>query len=320
MCAGKPQPSQIQMDCKIPIVFCIDVEPDDFFIDPHDPRSWLGFEKSFEFFSQMRRRLGSATGSPVHFSWFFRMDPQTEKAYGSLDWVYQKYQRCIRDLIANGDECGLHTHAYRWDPALNNWVVDHGNQEWINHCVRSSISAFAGAFDRNCQSFRFGDRWMNNEVMRLIENLGVRYDLTLEPGQSARPAYFLDKPFTGSLPDYRNVPQTPYRPSELDFRTPGHASCRSIWELPISSGETAATDYLTLNLAHESETFCDVMDGLLETLVQPYLALVMRSAILNYEQPSRNLMRTLDCMLAHRCVKSFVFSTPAESLQHLGLD
>ena len=53
---------------KIPILICIDVEPDDREIDPDVRHDWKGFEKSYEFFTQLRPRLKAVTGSPVHFS------------------------------------------------------------------------------------------------------------------------------------------------------------------------------------------------------------------------------------------------------------
>src|SRR3569833_3745028 len=53
-----------------PIVFCIDVEPND-----HVPRAvsgdpWSGFRESLPLLAELREKLRSRTGRPVRFSWF----------------------------------------------------------------------------------------------------------------------------------------------------------------------------------------------------------------------------------------------------------
>ena len=96
---------------KIPILICIDVEPDDREIDPDVRHDWKGFEKSYEFFTQLRPRLKAVTGSPVHFSWFLRMDPQIDHTYGSPTYVVTRYRDLLQKLSMMGDELGLHTHV-----------------------------------------------------------------------------------------------------------------------------------------------------------------------------------------------------------------
>ena len=145
------------------------------------------------------------------------MDPQIAEVYGSPNWAARKYAEFINEYVAHGDEFGLHPHDYRWDTSLDSWIVDHGNQAWVNYCVETAFAAFREAFGRNCDSFRFGDRWMNDETIASVEALGARFDLTLEPGRSAAPASFPDKPFTGSLPDYTDVPRTAYQRSTSDY-------------------------------------------------------------------------------------------------------
>ena len=70
---------------KIPVVICLDVEPDERVFDPLSRPDWQGFERTWEYFSNFRPHLEHATGSPAHFSWFFRMDPQVEYVYGSAE-------------------------------------------------------------------------------------------------------------------------------------------------------------------------------------------------------------------------------------------
>lgn len=127
---------------RIPILFCIDIEPDERKLQPNTCLDWVGFEKSFEFFQKLWPRLAIATGAPVHFSWFLRMDPQIAHTYGSPDWAVTRYRHLINELEASGDELGLHSHAWRWEEHANDWIADFGNPEWIDHCIRSAFDAF----------------------------------------------------------------------------------------------------------------------------------------------------------------------------------
>lgn len=220
---------------KIPVLMCIDVEPDSRRIDPGVRKGWLGFEVAHEFFSELRLRLKAATGSPVRFNWFFRMDPQIAQTYGSAGWGATHYASLIKELRRAGDAFGLHTHAWRWNETSSEWIGDLADQEWVDRCVRMSFRSFRESFDEACLYFRFGDRWMNNATYALVEKLGARFDLTLEPGLSGG---LLDKPLTGSLSDLAGVPRHPYRPSKSDFRTPGSYLKRRLWAIPLSAGST----------------------------------------------------------------------------------
>lgn len=320
-------------------MICIDIEPDERAIDPRVRADWTGFEKSFEFFSELRPRLETATGSPVHFSWFLRMDPQVTHTYGSPDWVVTRYPRLIKDLEAAGDELGIHTHAWRWDEKSQNWVSDFGNPQWIDHCVRSSFDAFRASMNRKCRSFRFGDHWTNDQTVGLLEELGARFDLTVEPG-SARTILTGD-PFTGSFPDFMRIPQIPYRPGKKDFKKRGVWRKRDLWIIPISSGSTASptpsatssprrgwparlasqpsppNEYMSLILSFDPSTFSRVGNRLLSDLRKPYLALPARTDMAVGPPQRFNLERNIDYLLSHPLVKDFVFETPEEAIKRL---
>ncbi|HYY59265.1 MAG TPA: hypothetical protein VE842_18190, partial [Pyrinomonadaceae bacterium] len=219
---------------KIPILICIDVEPDKRAPAPNVLKDWVGFEQSFEFYSELRPRLERATRSPVHFSWFFRMDSQIQFVYGDPAWGVRRYGRLIEELEKAGDELGLHTHAWRWDEDTARWFADMRDQQWVDHCVRMSFEAFQKCFNRPCLSFRFGDSWINNKTLDLIERLGARFDLTLEPGLKR---LLIPEHFVGSAPDFTRVPQRPYHPSKLDFRKRGTWWKRGLWMIPLSTGD-----------------------------------------------------------------------------------
>jgi hypothetical protein len=324
---------------KIPVVVSIDVEPDDFFIDRNSQPAWNGYESIHDFLSEFRAGLASASGSAVHFSWFFRMDPQIAETYGSAMWAFIHYRDRVEKSRDQGDEIGLHTHAYRWSDDLDDWIVDHGNRDWINHCVSSSLDAFRQATGHHCESFRFGDGWLNAETLRLLEDSGVRFDLTLEPERAGRQTWHPDRHFTGSLPDWSGIPQIPYRASSADFRKSDLARTNGMWLIPVSSGRAqtvkisvwhrckhffhgrkngAEQGYPILNMNQSPEIFCRYVDDLLDVRKSPYLAFMMRSDVSIRKQQFVNVQGNLDYLLSHPMIGRLSFATPAETIRLLG--
>jgi hypothetical protein len=58
---------------------------------------------------------------------------------------------------------------------------------------------------------------MNTATVNLAERLGLRFDLTIEPGLPPLPWRVPIELVTGRLPDFRRVPRIPYWPSGSDF-------------------------------------------------------------------------------------------------------
>ncbi|HEY8240540.1 MAG TPA: hypothetical protein VIH35_03795, partial [Kiritimatiellia bacterium] len=219
---------------RIPVILTCDLEPADRYTSLGEPGDWAGLEEVMAAISALRPRLEKATDAPVHFNWFLRCDPQVERSYGSATWLADRHGPILRDLAAAGDELGIHAHAYRWDDARGSWVIDHGNQDWVNHCIASSVDAYRKSFGCLPQAFRFGDHFMNNATMAFIEHAGFRYDLTTEPGFASAPGVVSTESGTGGLPDYRRLPRAMYRPSRLDYQRPGLWLRRKIWIIPAS--------------------------------------------------------------------------------------
>jgi hypothetical protein len=313
---------------KIPLVFCIDVEPEERKL-LEAPTEWLGFEKSFEFFGAVRSRLAQATGSPVHFSWFLRMDPQIAQTYGTADWVVTRYPHLFKQLEDAGDEIGLHTHAWRWDEQHRDWFVDLGNPEWIEHCIRSAFDAYHNSLNRKCKSFRFGDHWMSEQGLDLLEELGVEFDLTFEPGQ-AQPTLLPGERYTGSFPDCRFMPQLPYRPHPKKFAKRSLIRKRNLWLLPVSAERPMTNGnhigyvrdhrkepFVTLNLAFNRSVFASIVDRLLSRLETLFLVIVARTDVAVAPDQRVNLHENIEYLLSHSLVDRFSCETPAEAIEHL---
>jgi hypothetical protein len=319
---------------KIPIIFCIDAEPDPRLIERKKNEPWAGYEAMHAFIQAMRPKLEAATGSPVHYSWFFRVDPQIAEGYGEGDWALRYYKEWIRTYEAQGDEIGLHPHAYRWDE--KGWIADHGNQPWIEHCLDMAFEGFQKNFERPCRSFRFGDRWMNQDTADYLEKMGVRYDLTLEPGYKAQKSMNPGERATGFLPDTMKMPKFPYRPQKSDYQAPDAWRRDGLWIVPISTGflhfnfgrrewlwkslfqpKKLQPQPMTLNLGFGINNFAYVMDTLLEIEQLPYLAIVARTDVAVRENLFSNMQAHLERILNHPLRDRFVFATPEETLAFL---
>jgi hypothetical protein len=260
------------------------------------------------------------------------MDPQIEQIYGTPNWSAERYRELIDQLRRAGDSLGLHVHTWRLDSTTNKWVSEFADQKWVEHCVRTAFEAFHESFGERCRYFRFGDHWMNNATVSLIDRLGAQVDLTIEPGQSGPT---LPDPFTGSFVDYSNVPQHPYRPSRSDFTGRGTFLKRRIWMVPLSAGKSGSPQvapnpdaastseekdrsntYFTLNLYDDSPTLCSIADRLLER-ENPHLVMVVRSDVVLYPTFHANLQRTFDHLLDHPLARQFVFCSPRKLVELL---
>lgn len=223
------------------VVMCFDLEPEDraSLPRPGGPISWGGVEETIEIVDSFRDRLTDLTGSPAHFAWFLRMDPAIEVLHGDASWAAQRFGPQLEALRRKGDTLGLHTHAHRWDEALDDWVVEHGDRAWMQHCLSTAFTAFAASFGEPCVVNRIGDWFMSNETMRELESRGVLVDLTVEPGQRPVETNTPEHAHTGRLPDYTRAELGPYRPSRHDFRRAARddEDAGSVWEVPILAAD-----------------------------------------------------------------------------------
>src|SRR6266550_5610918 len=110
-----PAPIRSRSDGPVPVIFCVDVEPDEHTYDPDRPSAWRGFEILAVALRELRRELAKVTGEPARFCWAVRMDPQIDKAYGTPTWAVERYRQFFEEAFAEGDALGIHPHAWRWD-------------------------------------------------------------------------------------------------------------------------------------------------------------------------------------------------------------
>ncbi len=215
-----------------PVVLCVDVEPDDRRPAP-GRASWRGYHARWEALRRERERLAEATGAPVRWSWFLRIDPQAQAAADSPAGAAGVEPSRLDAMHAAGDSIGVHMHPFRAERA--GWVTDYEDDRWVDDCVRASLEAFEAATGLVCRSFRFGDRWLDGRRVRLLETLGVRVDLSVEPGHFGVPTVVAREPHRGAWPDGARAPRRPYRPSLDDAMRPDAGRAGGLLELPVTT-------------------------------------------------------------------------------------
>ena len=281
----------------------------------------------------LRSRLPSAAGAP-RFSWFVRVDRQVAEGFGSPVWALAHYARAIDGLQLAGDELGIHSHAFRWDTRSQAWIIDHGNQAGVERTLREAFAAFEDAMGFGSRTFRFGDHWMNDATVRLLEELGVAIDLTLEPGMPEVSSLIARERHTGAITDLTAVPRTPYRPSARDFRTADPNRTGGIWIMPVTTGRLPAPvrqgralyrwltrapdagfDVLALNLALAPVLFRAIAAPILGADPPPCLVLPIRSDVGARPHALRRLQANIDYLLRHPLRDRFAFCTAVQALE-----
>lgn len=314
------------MSQAIPIVICFDSESDDRQIDPRTQPEWVGLERLVPVLEDWRRTFAAATGRPARYVWAVRADPGIAHVYGHGGWAFVHYRHLWDSLAAAGDDIGLHAHPWRWQEEQGVWLADY-NEAWTEECLRLSHAAVAEVYDRPMHSFRYGDRYMNDRIMRTLEDLGVRYDLTIEPNQPPLPYMKLGERTTGLTTDHRGATRKPYRPSKRNFRRPGWLSSRKVWAFPMTTGEPLGhvhgmPDNLpkcqTLLLGTPFEALRPIMEAALNDRDHPYLAAIVRTDVREDPFNREQFDRALDFLATHPLRRRFVIDTPESILKLAG--
>lgn len=324
---------------RVPVFLCVDLEPDERQVQVSDGESWRGVDALSEHLEGLRPRLAEASGEQVRFLWFLRCDPQIEVAYGTPDYLLNRYAEMFDRLLAGGDGIGLHVHPWRWDESRAGWVADYGNPAWIEHCVQMAFEAYRAHFGVSCALHRFGDRWLSADVIPLLERLGVRFDLTVEPGARAMRSIAPGEMTTGSIPDYTRAPREPYQPSRSDSRVPDSAAGPGLWLVPLSAGDPSSALPLSWRLGRRvrfpfrpvhrpfqmfrdwtsPKAYWDMVQRHVESLEHPYLAFAIRSG--DPEASDERRVRTvLDYLPEHPLARRLRFTDPEDGLRLMGYE
>ena len=306
------------------VLFLIDVEP--------DARKtcggsggWEGSQKALGYLQDFRRQLEDQTRVQVEFNWFLRADPQIRKTWGKTDQVADACPQLLRLIVDQGDCCGIHPHLWRWNERRGEWFNDLNDPEWMAECLQASIEAFRGMFHRSPEACRFGDRWLNQHAVDLMQASGIRYDLTIEPGLPDE-AIFDDPHATGRLPDYRGTPREPYQPSPENFMVPAHgpANHGSLWMVPLTTTPPVwrlirRPPYLlkasrSPNLSLRSTYVWTHLRTQLDLVTDVPLTMVVRSGDLATSHFLGNFLETTRQLVKHPALPGCEFTNPATAI------
>ncbi len=328
---------------RIPVVFCVDVEPDDFFVHPARLKPWSGFEFSHGYLEGFRARFENVTGRAVHFNWFVRLDPQVAIGYGKAAWAAERYADFFEEYRSKGDEIGIHVHTYNWSKGDDGWIDDNGNEEWTSHCLQSSFDSFRQVFGDQPRCLRFGNYWLSTAAVNQAEDLGIEFDLTIEPGLDATGWGAGKKPTeTGVIPNFFRVPRVPYAPSRHDFkRRHGDGDARRITMMPLTSGHRSLgwslrdvrrrlgrirRNGFSARLQEEplsmwrtwsgKDHYGAMLDRAIALQERPYLAFAVRSDM-NVERYHQAYESCLNALLEHPAASRFVFCSPRDAMRYL---
>ncbi len=320
---------------RLPVLVCVDVEPDGRLLDRSRVQPWVGFEQVADLLEAARSGFAERTGQSATYTWFVRMDPQVAETQGSPTWPATAYAGRFARLRRAGDELGLHTHAYR-STADGGWIVDEVDQAWVEHTVRSAHAAFRESFQSTCRCFRFGDRWINDATLDVVEDLGIGYDVTLEPGRHPVVGPIRLAPTRGPSADFSSVPGLPYRRDPSDFRRPDPDGRSGLLLVPLSTHRYAPLvaaaltacrrirhptlrpePVETLNLALRPALFRHVLARVLARPDVAHVALLVRSEPL--AQRLGWIEHNLRILLEYPGLDRMVVTTVPEGMARLGL-
>jgi len=319
-----------------PIVIIIDIEPDRTFVDPHDQKPWEGFERAVPYFQNWRQSLQDSTGKTVSFTWSLRLDPQISETYGDPAWAIKRYQPQLEQLALEGDELGVHVHAYRRTNSSNHWIEDFGDQDWVNACVNMAYETFSEYFPSPPRVFSMGADWINHDTVMLAEQLGMEVEISAIAGAPSRPAN--KKKYSGIQPDLSRVKPIPYHPSQDDFRIADPERTDGIWVFPMSRirkdnifGRLERTTRKVLKLkprqrwVRSPKIYPDIpLDELkwqLANLVKSdnahYLTFSFATRRFTWPDSIRLMDKNFDLLKTHRNAKDLWCATPLQVIERL---
>jgi hypothetical protein len=323
---------------RIPAFLSIDVEPDGFQLSRSDPPKWLGYESAIEFSEWLRSELSKRFDQTPKFGWYYRMDLQIAEVYGRPDYIVAKLGEHIDRLRQKGDYFGVHSHPVRWCDERNSWIHDFADASWNMRCTKFALEAYADWCGTPAQRFRGGAGFLVNEIVDIVDQCGVKVDLTLEPVQAwsspsrVVPSGVDTSPYIGVHTDCLSAPPTAYRPSHHDFRVPTTTRGRDLIMVPMSTySVTRRQNRLRRILQrarpqqvrqkrrvlHLSEqwprgaSYWDLVTEQIRSMPRPYISVAVRTDAPG-SAPVINARKRFDALLQHPLSKRLQFVDPLD--------
>jgi hypothetical protein len=211
---------------KIYIALTFDTDNDPYFgeynpLDAKDILSWKGIEEGIPIILENIEDCENLFGTEIKKTWFVRSDNQLKEIYGDTGYLLKKYSTLWNKQVIEGDEIGLHPHIYR---QFNGEWIQETRPEYLIKKIRDGYDAMKEN-NFNPLSSRIGEAYMSNEIVSILNKLGIKIDSTAMPGRARKDAKF--------QLDWLGAPQLPYHPSKDDYRVPGEDQL-NLLEVPMS--------------------------------------------------------------------------------------
>lgn len=217
------------------IVLTIDLDADVFDqslqVDPflNQQPGWKGLEEGVPLLSELFSSYKGSDGSACVATWFVRADDQVGHYYGSNAYLFTEYKNLWSPLLNAGHEIAWHPHLYKFDS--NSWSQQ-TDAAALDQQMHASLKAIR-AEGWKINSSRIGEAYFSNAIAACLQTLDIACDSTALPGRER-------KDETRSI-DWMPTPETPFFPSQTDYRVPGMPQC-SVLEIPFSMVPVSA-DY-----------------------------------------------------------------------------
>jgi hypothetical protein len=287
--SGRPDASApVTTFSSVKAVLCIDLEPDVRTPDPGATVDWVGAERLLENDEWLRSRLGGQV-----LNWFLRLDHQVEHLHGNIGWAAERFADELQGLIVNGDEIGAHPHHWRWSG--ERWVPD-GATSWVVENAARSLEAYSSIFGAGPPSFRYGDRFVSDDVIRLLsDHPDVLVDLTTEPGASACRGLVESEEANGITRHVDVGLARRYHPDSGAVDIPSDTG--GLTMVPLTTAATAGTGSIdTLNLWRTPEEFQLMLRLRLVEEHLDHLAFAIRSDLALIPWAIENVEANLDTL------------------------
>lgn len=167
--------------------------------------------------NKLQKELGSDL-PPI--TWLIRSDESVRYATGQFASGYTRHYAMWDSLRNSGHELGWHVHLVSYDSSAECFSFD-AEPRWLE----TALGALREHFEVN--AVRTGWDFCNNWLMRRLDELGLRIDLSALPGNVAWQAAGTTK----IRVDWLRSSIEPYHPAHDDYQRPG--SLR-ILEVPIT--------------------------------------------------------------------------------------
>lgn len=309
---------------RFPLVLCIDVEPDEQQVPLSERRPWSGFEIALEWVKPVRERLANLTGNRPNFGWFLRLDYQIEVAYGSRRWVADNHAADLEALLREGDELGIHPHAWRLDGA-GGWRVDLASQDWVAHVTAESVETYAQVYGQLPRAHRFGDGFMSDPLIAQLRLLGLKVDVTAEPGMTLTTSGVRAPRFRGKEP-YRAGDSRLARRADQEFDAPVLLPLASVDPdpaLPLWRRAARRIRYpnrprhrqMILGLEMPASRFWDLLARDLDARQLNVLSFAIRSSSFTSDTATRLITAKLDTLVDHPLGRRIDFVTPSRAAE-----